>query len=45
MISALFKMARLLATMRAVSRGRAGQRAANIAIGRGVGRASRRLWR
>jgi hypothetical protein len=43
--SMLFRAARLSATGRAIRRGRAPQRAANIIIGRAVGRATRRLWR
>jgi hypothetical protein len=45
--SSLYKAARLSATARAVRKGRAGQRAKNIAIGRALGRAGvwRRLWR
>lgn len=43
--SSLYKLARLSATGRAVRKGRVPQRAANVAIGRGVGRATRKLWR
>lgn len=43
--SILFKAARLSATGRAVRRGRAPQRAANILIGRAAGRILRRVWR
>lgn len=43
--SLLFKAARLSATGRAIRRGRAPQRVANIAIGRAAGRLLSRLWR
>jgi hypothetical protein len=43
--SALYKAARLSATGRAVRRGRAPQRLANILIGRAIGRLTRGLWR
>lgn len=43
--SMLFKAARLSATGRAIRKGRAPQRAANIIIGRTAGRGLRRLWR
>jgi hypothetical protein len=45
--SALYRAARLSASGRAVRRGRAPQRLANLAIGRALGRAGvwRRLWR
>ena len=43
--SMLFRAARLSATGRAIRKGRAPQRAANILIGRTAGRGLRRLWR
>lgn len=43
--STLFKAARLSATGRAIRKGRAPQRAANIIIGRASGRVLRKLWR
>lgn len=43
--SMLFRAARLSATGRAIRKGRAPQRAVNIAIGRTAGRGLRRLWR
>lgn len=43
--STLFRLARLSATMRAVSRGRAGARLVNIGIGRVAGRLLSGLWR
>jgi len=43
--SMLFRAARLAAKGRAVAHGRVPQRAANIVIGRLVGRALRGVWR
>jgi hypothetical protein len=43
--SALFKLARLSASGRAVRRGRVPQRAANIVIGRSAGKILRNFWR
>lgn len=43
--SMLFKAARISAAGRAIRKGRAPQRAANIVIGRTAGRGLRKLWR
>lgn len=43
--SLLFRAARVSATGRAIRRGRAPQRAANIVIGRTAGRVLRKVWR
>ena len=45
--SNLYRAARISATARAIRKGRAGQRAKNIAVSRALGRAGvwRRLWR
>lgn len=43
--SLLFRAARVSATSRAIRRGRAPQRAANIVVGRVIARATRKVWR
>lgn len=43
--SLLFRAARLSATGRAVRKGRVGERATNIVIGRAAGRVLGKLWR
>ena len=43
--SSLYRLARILNTAKAISKGRAGQRAWNILVGRTLGRVGRRLWK